>query len=148
MFGPPGCGKTLLAKAVANECGANFISVKGPELLKSLVGESEASVRQVFERARASIPCVIFFDEIDSLVPKRGGEAGGNGVADRVVAQFLTELDGVEGRKGVYVIGATNRLDMIDDAILRAKRFGTLLYVPLPKAAERVEILKALTYKS
>lgn len=148
--------------------------MKGPELLKSLVGESERSVREVFQRARQSTPCVIFFDEIDSLVPKvspcflrsnylpcslnnclhvfvllqRGSGFGDNSVADRVVAQFLTELDGVEGRKGVYVVGATNRLDMIDDAILRAKRFGTQLYVPLPHVEERVAILKALTRKT
>lgn len=130
---------------MANECAANFISVKGPELLKSLVGESERGVRDVFDRARASVPCVIFFDEIDSLVPKRGGGSGDNNVSDRVVAQFLTELDGVETRKGVYVIGATNRLELIDDAILRAKRFGTMLYVPLPSATERAEILMALS---
>ena len=139
------CGKTLLAKAVANASGANFISVKGPELLKSLVGESEKSVRDVFDRARVSAPCIIFFDEIDSLLPKRGGSNGDNNVTDRVVAQFLTELDGIEARKNVYVIGATNRLELIDNAILRAKRFGTLLYVPLPTENERFDILTALT---
>lgn len=158
FFGPPGCGKTLLAKAIANESGANFISVKGPELLNMYVGESESRVRQVFARARASAPCVIFFDELDALCPKRssgfgdggggaGGGGSGNGVSERVVNQLLTELDGLETRKDVYIIAATNRLELIDDAMLRPGRLGNLLYVPLPTATDRVSILSALTRK-
>lgn len=154
FFGPPGCGKTLLAKALANQSGANFISVKGPELLSKYVGESESRVRQVFSRARSSAPCVIFFDELDALCPKRGsgleglsssGGGGSNGVSDRVVNQLLTELDGLESRRDVYIIAATNRLELIDDAMLRPGRLGKLLYVPLPSAEDRVSILKALT---
>jgi ribosome biogenesis ATPase len=152
FFGPPGCGKTLLAKAIANESGANFISVKGPELLNMFVGESESRVRQVFARARASAPCVIFFDELDALCPKRssgfeGSGGSGNGVSERVVNQLLTELDGLESRRDVYIIAATNRLELIDDAMLRPGRLGNLLYVPLPTAADRVSILQALTRK-
>lgn len=119
LYGPPGCGKTLLAKAIANESGANFISVKGPELLDKYVGESERSVRLVFERARSSSPCVVFFDELDSLCPKRGSDSGGGGVSERVVNQLLTEMDGLESRRGVFVIGATNRPELIDPAMMR-----------------------------
>ncbi len=154
FFGPPGCGKTLLAKALANQSGANFISVKGPELLSMYVGESESKVRQVFARARASAPCVIFFDELDALCPKRGsgpegmsGAGGGNGVSDRVVNQLLTELDGLETRRDVYIIAATNRLELIDDAMLRPGRLGKLLYVPLPTEDDRKSILQAITKK-
>ena len=145
FFGPPGCGKTLLAKAVANQSGANFISVKGPELLNMFVGESESRVRQVFSRARASSPCVIFFDELDALCPKRGTSDSGNGVSERVVNQLLTEMDGLETRKDVYIIAATNRLELIDDAMLRPGRLGKLLYVPLPSAVDRESILHSLT---
>jgi ribosome biogenesis ATPase len=144
LYGPPGCGKTLVAKAIANESGANFISIKGPELLNKYVGESERSVRNVFQRAQASKPCVLFFDELDSLAAKRGSDSG-NASAERVVNQLLTELDGVKGREGVYVIGATNRIDMIDPAMLRPGRLDKMLYVPLPDETERVDILKALT---
>jgi len=119
LYGPPGCGKTLLAKAIANESGANFISVKGPELLDKYVGESERAVRQVFERARASSPCIIFFDELDSLCPKRGSDSGGGGVSERVVNQLLTEMDGLESRRSVFVIAATNRPELIDPAMMR-----------------------------
>eukprot|EP00604_Paraphysomonas_vestita_P000370 CAMPEP_0174826166 /NCGR_PEP_ID=MMETSP1107-20130205/43602_1 /TAXON_ID=36770 /ORGANISM="Paraphysomonas vestita, Strain GFlagA" /LENGTH=332 /DNA_ID=CAMNT_0016058735 /DNA_START=1310 /DNA_END=2308 /DNA_ORIENTATION=- len=148
FFGPPGCGKTLLAKALANQSGANFISVKGPELLNMYVGESESRVRQVFTRARASAPCVIFFDELDALCPKRGmGGEGGSGVSERVVNQLLTELDGLETRKDVYIIAATNRLELIDDAMLRPGRLGKLLYVPLPSATDRSSILAAICRK-
>ena len=145
FFGPPGCGKTLLAKALANQSGANFISVKGPELLNMYVGESESKVRQVFARARASTPCMIFFDELDALCPRRGMTEGGSGVSERVVNQFLTELDGLEIRRDVYIVAATNRLELIDEAMLRPGRLGKLLYVPLPIKEERVSILKALT---
>ncbi|KAI2632037.1 AAA-domain-containing protein [Hypoxylon sp. NC1633] len=140
LWGPPGCGKTLLAKAVANESKANFISVKGPELLNKYVGESERSVRQVFSRARASAPCILFFDELDALVPRRDGN--GPDASARVVNQLLTELDGIGSRLGVYVVGATNRPDMIDPAILRPGRLGTNIFVDLPDADGRVDILK------
>ncbi|KAI9819411.1 MAG: hypothetical protein M1832_003974 [Thelocarpon impressellum] len=142
LWGPPGCGKTLLAKAVANESRANFISVKGPELLNKYVGESERAVRQVFVRARSSVPCVIFFDELDALVPKR--EDSMSEASARVVNTLLTELDGLSSRAGIYVIAATNRPDIIDPAMLRPGRLGTLLFVDLPGPDERVEILRTL----
>ncbi|CAN0471531.1 unnamed protein product [Ascophyllum nodosum] len=149
MYGPPGCGKTLLAKAIANESGANFISVKGPELLDKYVGESEKSVRQVFQRARASSPCIIFFDELDALCPRRrlssGGGGEGSGVSERVVNQLLTEMDGLEARRNVFVVAATNRPELIDPAMLRPGRLDRLLYVPLPSPADRVSILRALS---
>ena len=143
LWGPPGCGKTLLAKAVANESKANFISVKGPELLNKYVGESERAVRQVFVRARSSIPCVIFFDELDALVPKRDDSLSESSA--RVVNTLLTELDGLSNRHGIYVIAATNRPDIIDPAMLRPGRLETLLFVDLPGADERVEILQTLS---
>ncbi|XP_036336819.1 nuclear valosin-containing protein-like isoform X2 [Rhagoletis pomonella] len=144
LCGPPGCGKTLLAKAIANEAGINFISVKGPELMNMYVGESERAVRACFQRARNSAPCVIFFDEFDSLCPKRSdNNEGGSGT--RVVNQLLTEMDGVEERKGVYILAASNRPDIIDPAILRPGRLDTILYVGLPQKEEREEILKATT---
>ena len=131
LYGPPGCGKTLLAKAVATELGVNFISIKGPELLSKYIGESEKGIREIFKKARTASPCIVFFDEIDSLVPQRGGGADSH-VTERVVSQFLAELDGIEELKGVVVLGATNRLDMIDSALLRAGRFDFLLEVPKP----------------
>ncbi|KAH7055677.1 P-loop containing nucleoside triphosphate hydrolase protein [Macrophomina phaseolina] len=142
LWGPPGCGKTLLAKAVANESKANFISVKGPELLNKYVGESERAVRQVFMRARSSVPCVIFFDELDALVPRRNDSQ--SEASTRVVNTLLTELDGLSAREGIYVIAATNRPDMIDDAMLRPGRLETMLFVGLPGPGERAEILRAL----
>jgi ribosome biogenesis ATPase len=149
LYGPPGCGKTLLAKAIANESGANFISVKGPELLDKYVGESERAVRVVFERARSSSPCIIFFDELDSLCPKRGsdGGSGGGGVSERVVNQLLTEMDGLDSRRSVFVIAATNRPELIDPAMLRPGRLDKLLYVPLPSPEDRLSILRALSTK-
>lgn len=145
LYGPPGCGKTLLAKAIAHESGANFISVKGPELLDKYVGESERAVRQVFERARCSSPCIVFFDELDSLVPKRGSDGGGGGgVSERVVNQLLTEMDGLDGRRSVFVIAATNRPELIDPAMMRPGRLDKLLFVPLPTPEDRVSILRAL----
>lgn len=146
LWGPPGCGKTLLAKAVANESRANFISVKGPELLNKYVGESERAVRQVFARARASAPCVIFFDELDALVPRRDDSMSESSA--RVVNTLLTELDGLDARKAVYVIGATNRPDMIDPAMVRPGRLDKLLYVDLPSPAERLEVLKTHTKRT
>eukprot|EP01022_Parablepharisma_sp_SALTPOND_P024460 TRINITY_DN541_c0_g1_i1.p2 TRINITY_DN541_c0_g1~~TRINITY_DN541_c0_g1_i1.p2 ORF type:complete len:676 (-),score=85.29 TRINITY_DN541_c0_g1_i1:1184-3211(-) len=140
LYGPPGCGKTLVAKAVSNESKANFISIKGPELLNKYVGESEKAIRQLFHRARMSSPCIIFFDELDALCPKRGSEA--NSVTERVVNQLLTELDGLEERRNVFVIAATNRPDIIDSAMLRPGRLDKLLYVPLPNKEDRYSILQ------
>ncbi|KAK3315044.1 P-loop containing nucleoside triphosphate hydrolase protein [Apodospora peruviana] len=142
LWGPPGCGKTLVAKAVANESKANFISIKGPELLNKYVGESERAVRQLFGRAKSSAPCILFFDEMDALVPKRDDSV--NDSSARVVNALLTELDGVGDRSGIYVIGATNRPDIIDEAIRRPGRLGTSIYVGLPSAEDRVAILKTL----
>jgi ribosome biogenesis ATPase len=141
LYGPPGCGKTLLAKAIANETHANFISVKGPELLDKYVGESERAVRQLFTRARASAPCIVFFDELDALAPRRGGGSEGSGVSERVVNQLLTELDGLDVRRDVFVLAATNRPDIIDPAMLRPGRLEKLLYVPLPSPRDRADIL-------
>ncbi|XP_076234695.1 nuclear valosin-containing protein-like smid isoform X2 [Calliopsis andreniformis] len=143
LCGPPGCGKTLLAKAIANEAGINFISVKGPELLNMYVGESEKAVRQCFIRARNSAPCVIFFDELDALCPRRS--EGDSSATSRVVNQMLTEMDGVEGRQGVFLMAASNRPDIIDPAVLRPGRLDKILYVDLPTASDRVDILRAVT---
>ncbi|MGC9076033.1 MAG: CDC48 family AAA ATPase [Conexivisphaera sp.] len=142
LYGPPGTGKTLLAKAVATESEANFISVRGPELLSKWVGESEKAVREVFRKARQAAPCVVFFDEIDSIAPARGTGIGESMVTERVVSQLLTELDGLVETKGVVVLAATNRPDIIDPALLRAGRFDAFVYVPLPDAAARKEIFK------
>jgi transitional endoplasmic reticulum ATPase len=149
FYGPPGCGKTLLAKAIANECQANFISVKGPELLTMWFGESEANVRELFDKARASAPCVLFFDELDSIATQRGssvGDAGGAG--DRVLNQMLTEMDGMNAKKTVFIIGATNRPDIIDGALLRPGRLDQLIYIPLPDDASRRQIFKSVLRKS
>ena len=149
FYGPPGCGKTLLAKAIANECQANFISIKGPELLTMWFGESEANVRELFDKARASAPCVLFFDELDSIATQRGssvGDAGGAG--DRVLNQMLTEMDGMNAKKTVFIIGATNRPDIIDGALLRPGRLDQLIYIPLPDDASRRQIFKSVLRKS
>ncbi|XP_023228644.1 transitional endoplasmic reticulum ATPase isoform X2 [Centruroides sculpturatus] len=149
FYGPPGCGKTLLAKAIANECQANFISIKGPELLTMWFGESEANVRDVFDKARAAAPCVLFFDELDSIAKARGGNVGdAGGAADRVINQILTEMDGMSSKKNVFIIGATNRPDIIDPAILRPGRLDQLIYIPLPDEKSRQSILKANLRKS
>jgi len=142
LYGPPGTGKTLLAKALATESEANFISVKGPELLSKWVGESERGVREVFRKARQAAPCIIFFDEIDALVPTRGMRLGDSGVTERVISQLLTELDGLQELRGVVVIGATNRPDIIDPALLRAGRFDKTLATGWPDLESRKEILK------
>src|SRR3989441_2901029 len=148
LYGPPGTGKTLLAKAVANESQANFISVKGPELLNKFVGESEKAVREVFRKARQASPCIIFFDEIDSVAPVRGSSAGDSQVTERVISQFLTELDGLEELRNVVIIAATNRPDIIDSALLRPGRFDRLLYVPPPDLEARKQIFKIHTRKT
>jgi len=149
FYGPPGCGKTLLAKAIANECQANFISVKGPELLTMWFGESEANVRDIFDKARAASPCVLFFDELDAIAKARGSSLGdAGGAADRVINQILTEMDGVGAKKNVFIIGATNRPDIIDPAILRPGRLDQLIYIPLPDDKSRINILKAALKKS
>ena len=142
LYGPPGCGKTLLAKAVANEAKANFISIKGPELLNKYVGESERAIRSLFIRAKNSSPCIIFFDELDALVPKRSNE--NNNSSERVVNQLLTEMDGLEDRKQIFIIAATNRPDIIDPAMLRPGRLDKLLYVPLPDGNDRISIIQTL----
>lgn len=143
LYGPPGCGKTLLAKAVANGSKANFISVKGPELLNKYVGESERAVRLIFQRAAVSAPCVVFFDEVDSLCPIRNSES--NQTTERVVNQLLTEMDGIQNRQQVYILAATNRPDIIDPAMLRPGRLERLMYVPLPDEAGRIDILRKTT---
>jgi len=150
FYGPPGCGKTLLAKAIANECQANFISIKGPELLTMWFGESEANVRDVFDKARSAAPCVLFFDELDSIAKSRGGGGGGDagGASDRVINQILTEMDGMGSKKNVFIIGATNRPDIIDPAILRPGRLDQLIYIPLPDDGSRKAILKSNMRKS
>jgi transitional endoplasmic reticulum ATPase len=139
LTGPPGTGKTLMAKALATEAGVNFISVRGPQLLNQYVGESERAVRQIFAKARMAAPCIIFFDEIDALAPVRG--TGDGAVMERVVAQLLTEIDGIEDLKGVFLLGATNRVDRIDPALIRPGRFDLVLEMPLPDTATRAEIV-------
>ncbi|CAK7228423.1 Peroxisome biosynthesis protein pex1 [Sporothrix eucalyptigena] len=146
LYGYPGCGKTLLASAVAGECGLNFISVKGPEILNKYIGASEKSVRDLFERASAAKPCVLFFDEFDSIAPKRGHDS--TGVTDRVVNQLLTQMDGAEGLSGVYVLAATSRPDLIDPALLRPGRLDKSLLCDFPDAADRIDIFRALAGKA
>lgn len=149
FYGPPGCGKTLLAKAVANECSANFISIKGPELLTMWFGESEANVREVFDKARSAAPCVLFFDELDSIGTARGGSQGdAGGAGDRVMNQLLTEMDGVSAKKSLFFIGATNRPEILDEALLRPGRLDQLIYIPLPDKPSRLGVLKAATRKT
>ncbi|TPX16431.1 uncharacterized protein E0L32_003725 [Thyridium curvatum] len=146
LYGYPGCGKTLLASAVAGECGLNFISVKGPEILNKYIGASEKSVRDLFERAQAAKPCVLFFDEFDSIAPKRGHDS--TGVTDRVVNQLLTQMDGAEGLSGVYVLAATSRPDLIDPALLRPGRLDKSLLCDFPGVEDRLDIIKALAKKA
>jgi transitional endoplasmic reticulum ATPase len=144
LHGPSGTGKTMLAKAVATESEANFISVRGPELLSKWVGESERGVREVFRRARQAAPCVIFFDEIDSIAPIRG-MGGDSMVTERVVSQLLTEMDGIQSLQGVVVLAATNRIDMVDPALLRPGRFDKLIYVGMPDKYARQKVLEIHT---
>jgi len=137
LFGPPGCGKTLLARAIATETKANFISIKGPELLSKWVGESEKAIREIFRKAKLASPCIIFFDELDSIAPRRGGHYGDSGVTERVISQLLTELDGLEQTKDLIVIAATNRPDILDPALIRPGRIDRLLLVPAPTKEDR-----------
>jgi transitional endoplasmic reticulum ATPase len=145
LSGPPGCGKTLLAQAAASATQVNFISVKGPALLSKYVGESERTVREVFRKAKQAAPCLVFFDEIDALVPRRGGGASDAHVSERVVGQFLAELDGIEKLSGVLVLAATNRPDIVDPALLRPGRFDVVVEIPLPDEQERLAILRIQT---
>jgi len=145
LYGPPGCGKTLLAKAVATESEANFITIKGPEIFSKWVGESEKAIREVFRRARTAAPAIIFFDEIDSIAPMRGAGMGDSMVTERVISQMLTEMDGLMGLENVVIVGATNRPDIIDRALLRPGRFDRLVYTPEPDNATRLQILKIHT---
>jgi transitional endoplasmic reticulum ATPase len=147
LYGPPGTGKTMIAKAVAATSEANFISIKGPELISKWVGESEKGVREVFRKARQAAPCVIFFDELDAVAPRRGGSEGDAHVTERLLSQMLTELDGLEDLKGVVVIGATNRPDIIDEALLRPGRFDRILEVPAPDREARKHIIQIHTKK-
>src|SRR3989449_2421152 len=148
LYGPPGTGKTLLAKAAANESEANFISVKGPELLNKFVGEAEKAIREVFRKARQASPCIIFFDEIDSVAPVRGSSSGDSNVTERVISQFLTEMDGLEELRNVIIIAATNRPDIVDPALLRPGRFDRLLLVPPPDPEARKQIFRIHTKKT
>ena len=145
LYGPPGCGKTLLAKAVATESGANFVAVKGPEIFSKWVGESERAIREIFRKARQVAPCVVFLDEVDAIAPMRGMSIGDSMVTERVVSQLLTEMSGIENLEGVVVIGATNRPDILDPALLRPGRLDRLIYVPPPDFMSRLEILKIHT---
>jgi transitional endoplasmic reticulum ATPase len=145
LYGPPGCGKTLLGKAVATESAANFITIKGPEIFSKWVGESEKAIREVFRKARMAAPAVIFFDEIDSLVPRRGLGFSDSGVSERVISQLLTEMDGVVNLEDIVVVAATNRPDMVDPAVLRPGRFDRLIYVPEPDDKSKLQIFKIYT---
>lgn len=147
LYGPPGCGKTLIAKALANESKANFITVKGPEVISKWVGESEKAIRIIFKKAKQVSPAIIFLDEIDAIARMRGGISGDSGVTERVVNQLLTSMDGLESLEGVVVLGATNRPDMLDPALLRAGRFDRLLLIPVPDRDARLEILRVHTKK-
>ena len=145
LYGKPGTGKTLLAKAVANESGVNFISIKGPQLINRYVGESERGVREIFRKAKQAAPTILFLDEVDSLIPRRGSSSTDAHVTERVISQFLTEMDGIEELKGVVVLAATNRLDLVDPAILRSGRFDLLFELPLPDESTREEIFRIHT---
>jgi transitional endoplasmic reticulum ATPase len=148
FYGPPGCGKTLLAKAIASQASANFISIKGPELLTMWVGESESNVRAVFDKARSAAPCVLFFDEIDSIASARGMNQGDSGVGDRVLNQLLTEMDGMNPKKNVFIIAATNLPDKLDKALIRPGRLDKIVYIPPPDKESRVSVLKASLKKT
>jgi transitional endoplasmic reticulum ATPase len=144
LSGPPGSGKTLIARALANQCEASFISIKGPELLSKWVGEAEKGIREVFRHAKQAAPCIVFFDEIDSLAPRRSGDVDRN-FSNGVIAQLLTEMDGIEGREGVIVLGATNRPELIDPALLRPGRFDLVVELEFPNEEERRAIFAVHT---
>eukprot|EP00585_Thalassiosira_rotula_P009725 CAMPEP_0196151124 /NCGR_PEP_ID=MMETSP0910-20130528/33084_1 /TAXON_ID=49265 /ORGANISM="Thalassiosira rotula, Strain GSO102" /LENGTH=907 /DNA_ID=CAMNT_0041414425 /DNA_START=158 /DNA_END=2881 /DNA_ORIENTATION=+ len=148
FYGPPGCGKTLMAKAIANECGANFISVKGPELLNAYFGGSEANVRDLFDKARSASPCILFFDEMDSIARARGSGGGSSDTSDRVINQILSEIDGIGSGKTLFIIGATNRPDILDPGIMRPGRLDQLIHIPLPDYDSRISIFTANLRKS
>jgi transitional endoplasmic reticulum ATPase len=145
LFGPPGCGKTLLARAAATESEANFISIKGPEIFSKWVGESEKAIREIFRKARMASPAIIFLDEVDSLVPRRGAGYENSGVTERVISQLLTEMDGLITLQNVLVIAATNRPDILDPALIRPGRFDRLIYVPALDLESQIEIFKIHT---
>jgi AAA family ATPase len=140
LYGPPGCSKTMIAKALATESGLNFIAVKGPELFSKYVGDTEKAIREIFRKARLTAPCIVFFDEIDAMATQRGSEE--TSVSDRALCQLLNEMDGIEARNHVIVVGATNRLDIIDSALLRPGRFDRLIHVPLPTRDAREHIFR------
>jgi transitional endoplasmic reticulum ATPase len=142
LYGPPGSGKTLLARAVATESEANFISIKGPEIFSKWVGESEKAIREAFRKGRTAAPAIIFFDELDAIVPRRGLGYGDSGASERVISQLLTEIDGIETLQNVLVIAATNRPDILDPAVMRPGRFDRLIYVPSPDFESLKEIFK------
>jgi transitional endoplasmic reticulum ATPase len=148
FYGPPGCGKTLLAKAIASQAKANFISIKGPELLSMWVGESESNVRSIFDKARGAAPCVVFFDEIDSIAQARGSNTGDSGVSDRVLNQLLTEMDGMNPKKNVFIIAATNCPEKLDRALIRPGRFDKCIYIKTPDYLSRIAVLKASLKKT
>lgn len=148
LYGPSGCGKTLMAKAIANEAKTNFISVKGPELLSMWMGESESNVRDLFAKARGAAPCILFFDEIDSIAKPRGSGGASGEAGDRIVNQILTEMDGVGARKNVVCIGASNRPDMLDPAVCRPGRLDQLVYIPVPDVSSRMKIFESCLRKS
>jgi len=147
LYGPPGCGKTLLAKAIATESEANFISIKGPEIFSKWVGESEKAIREIFRKARQAAPCIVFLDEIESIIPRKDLLEDTSGVSHRVASQLLAEMDGIEDLNSVVVVGATNRPDLLDPAVLRPGRFDRLIYVPPPDEKARLQILKIYTAK-
>lgn len=146
IFGPPGCGKTLLAKAIATECSVNFISIKGPELLNQYVGETEKNIRDIFSKAKLHSPCVLFFDEIDAVTPIRSKHSENSSVMDRIVSQLISEIDDIDNKDNIIIVASTNRPDLIDEGLLRPGRFDKMIYVGFPiNNEEKLKILESLT---